>query len=80
MLQYTVSTKVREVESQRQRPVRAGPDGLGEQELCIAVLDVEPLEHGVFEDVEGDSGTVSGEVAMVGKSVQTWTRPAGWIG
>lgn len=77
MLQDTVSTKVCQVEAKRQRPVGAGPDRLGEQKLCIAVLDVEPLQHGVFEDVESDSCTVPGEVAMVGESVQTWTRPSG---
>lgn len=74
-----MSTEIRQVKAKRQGPVRARPNRLGEQELCIAVFDVESLKHGVFEDVEGDSCTVPGEVAMVGKGVETWTGPSGWI-
>jgi hypothetical protein len=65
VLQNVVATQVVEVETVCSGIGWVGSDCLEEQEHGIAVLNVEPFEHTVLEDIQGDAFAVPREVAMV---------------
>jgi hypothetical protein len=68
VFQYAVPAEVGEVEPVRERNW-TGPDSLEEQKHRIAMLDIEPLKHALFEDIQRYPFTIAGEVAMIGEGV-----------
>jgi hypothetical protein len=69
VLEDTVAAEISEIEATGQRIVGASPDGLDEQNHCVAIFDIEAGQHGILEDVQGDIFSIPGEVAMIGEGV-----------
>lgn len=55
-----------------------GPDGLEEQKGGIAMFDVESIKHAILEDFQRDFLPVAREIAVVGQSIETRARSAGY--
>lgn len=76
MLQDAMAAEIGEVKAARERVIGTGPDCLEEQKPGVAVLDVESVKHAILENAQGNFLAISGEIAVVGQSIETWARPA----
>lgn len=71
MLQHAFAAERVQVEGvSREGVARVSPDGLGEQQARIAPVDVEALQHGVAELLQGDFAPVMREVVVVREGVE----------
>jgi hypothetical protein len=70
VLEHTFTAKRIEVERASKRHWVC-TNGLREEDKSVTLRDIEPIEHTIGENIEGDLPSIRGQVAMIGERIQT---------